>query len=82
MMRKNSNPSGMDNNITLHRGLSPTRWNPLASNYRYVNARLYTVGRNIDAEERLSQCSADSKISIIGHRSHAKAFKFKKKGES
>lgn len=50
--------------------------------YRYVNARLYTVGRNINAEDRLSRCSADTKIDIIGHRSHAKAFKFEKKGES
>ena len=50
--------------------------------YRYVHARLYTVGRNINAEDRLSRCSADTRISITGHRSHAKAFKFDKKGES
>ena len=50
--------------------------------YRYVKAWLYTVGRNANAENLLSECSADTKISTLGHRSHAKALKFAKKGES
>lgn len=50
--------------------------------YRYVKARLYIIRPNVNAENHLSRCSADTKISIIGHRSHAKARKFKKKGES